>query len=341
MDYLMDKNLGYDKDNVLSFEIKTNFGQKDALFNQIQNVPGVEEVAFMSGTLLSGTDAQGGYSWKEGEADSKVMFQSPRIGYNFIETMNIEVVEGRSFSKEFNDDYDKIMINQSAAELMELGNPVGTIIDHGSGKKEIIGVVKDFHYGSLHKKMEPLIIRFRKGGTNVVVRFQPESMRSALDQIGAIYTDFQPGYPFEFSFFDAQYQQLYDAEERVSLLSKIFAILVILISCLGLFGLVTFTAQQRSKEIGIRKVLGASVSVIVQLVSKDFLKLVGIAILLAVPVAWLLMHNWLLDFAYRIEMSIWFFMIAGLIVTGIALLTISFQAIKVAVVDPVNSLKVE
>lgn len=341
MDYLMDKNLGYNKDNILTFELKTNFGQKSTLLNQIEAIPGVEQVAFMSGSILSGTDNQGGFSWKGSDKDQELMFESPRFGFNFIETMGIELVQGRTFSKDFSDDISKIIINESAAKLMGFETPVGMIINHGSGKKEIIGVVKDFHYGSLHKKVQPLIIRFREGGVNIAVRLKSENIKASLDNISKVYTNFQPGYPFEFTFLDSDYQQLYEAEQRVSLLSKIFAGLVIIISCLGLFGLVTFTAQQRSKEIGIRKVLGASVSVIVQLLSKDFLQLILVAILFAVPVAWFVMYKWLLNFAYRIEISLWFFMLASLIVIGIALLTVSFQALKVAVSNPVNSLNVD
>ncbi|MDO1501722.1 ABC transporter permease [Winogradskyella maritima] len=343
IDFMMDKNLGYDKENVITFKLKTDYKNRDVLMNELEAMSAVTDVAFMSGSLLESGDGQGGYSWRGVDSDKKVMFKAPRIGYNYIETLGIGVLDGRTFSKEFNDDESKIIINESALRFMNLepSSAIGTIIDHGSGQKEIIGVVKDFQYGSLHNAVEPLILRFRRGGTDMALRIKTAEVSAVLNEIETIYERLQPGYPFEFSFLDSEYQNLYESENRVASLSKIATLLVVLISCLGLFGLVMFTAQQRRKEIGIRKVLGASVTRIVMSLSKDFLKLVFISILISMPIAWFVMNNWLQDFAYRVALDWKIFLISSLIIVFIAFITISFQAIKAANTNPVKSLKTE
>ncbi|WP_179343422.1 ABC transporter permease [Winogradskyella ursingii] len=343
IEFMMDKNLGYNKENVVTFKMKTDYKNRDILITELEAMSAVTDVAFMSGSLLEAGDGQGGYSWRGLESDKKVMFKSPRIGYNYIETLGIELLQGRTFSKDFNDDESRIIINESALKFMELdpATAVGTIIDHGSRKKEIIGVVKDFQYGSLHNTIEPLIMRFRKGGADMVARIKTNEVANVISEIETIYERLQPGYPFEFAFLDTEYQNLYEAESRIASLSKIFTLLIVLISCLGLFGLVMFTAQQRSKEIGIRKILGASVTTIVKLLSKDFLKLITLSILIAMPIAWLVMSHWLQDFAYRVSISWWVFIVASFIMILIAMATISFQAIKAALVNPIKSLKTD
>lgn len=341
IEFMMNKNLGYDKENVITFKLKTDYKNRGVLMNELDALSAVTDVAFMSGSLLESGDGQGGYSWRGVDSDKKVMFKAPRIGYNYIETLGIDLLDGRTFSKEFNDDESKIIINESAQRFMNLqpSSTIGTIIDHGSGQKEIIGVVKDFQYGSLHNAMEPLILRFRKGGTNMALRVRTNDINKVLNEIRIIYERLQPGYPFEFAFLDDEYQNLYESESRVASLSKVFTILVVLISCLGLFGLAMFTAQQRRKEIGIRKTLGASVATIVSMLSKDFLKLVIVSILISIPFAWMLMYWWLQNFAFRITINWWVFVVASMIMILIAMSTISFQAIKAAMVSPVKSLE--
>lgn len=343
IEFMMNKNLGYNQENVITFKLKTDYKNRDVLMNELSSMSAVGDIAFMSGSLLKADDHQGGYSWRGVDSDKKVMFKAPRIGYNYIETLGIDLMEGRTFSKEFNDDESKIIINESALKFMDLepNSAVGSIIDHPSGKKEIIGVVKDFQYGSLHNAMEPLILRFRRGGTDMALRIKSNEINEVLHDIETIYERLQPGYPFEFSFLDAEYQNLYEAESRVASLSKVFTVLIVLISCLGLFGLVMFTAQQRSKEIRIRKILGANVTTIITMLSKDFLKLIAVSILISIPIAWYLMHWWLQDFAYRISINWWVFAIASIIMILIAMTTISFQAIKTAMANPVKSLKTE
>jgi ABC-type antimicrobial peptide transport system permease subunit len=226
---------------------------------------------------------------------------------------------------------------------MELESPIGKIIKTGNTESQVIGVVKDFQYGSLHQAIVPLIFRFRDTwvGNNVLVKIKAGNERKVIKQIEGLYKKFHPKYPFEFTFLDDDYQSLYASEQRIGGLSKYFAALAILISCLGLFGLATFSAQKKQKEIAIRKIVGASWSSVFALLSKDFLKLVLISVAIASPVAWWAMNKWLQDFTYRIDIAWWIFIAAGLMALLIALITVSFQAIKAAIANPVQSLRTE
>ncbi|WP_027391918.1 ABC transporter permease [Aquimarina latercula] len=341
INFVMNKNLGYERDHILTFSYNGDDTKLDTFINELQNISEVTSVSFINGSILEANDSQSGFYWGNLPSDKNIMFQSPRVGYKFTEVMGIPLIKGRRFSKKFQDDYTKIIINASAAKLMGLQNPVGTLIDQGNKKVEIIGVVEDFQYGSLHKKLEPLILRFRKFGTDIVLKLSGSQTTTVLDQIESIHNTFQPGYPFDFSFLDADYQQLYEAEHKIATLSKIFTLFVVLISSLGLLGLVIFNAEQRKKEISVRKILGASVLGIVKLLSKDFLKLVLIAIIIAVPIGWLLMNQWLQDFAYQVQINWWIFIIASLAAILIAIITISIQAIRTALVNPITSLRSE
>jgi ABC-type antimicrobial peptide transport system permease subunit len=271
------------------------------------------------------------------------MFKSPRISYDAIETLGLKVLKGRSFSREFKDDDFKFILNESAAKMMGLDDPIGKIVKTFDGDCEIVGVVNDFQYGSMHQAIEPLVFRFRdaKSAPNVLVKVEPGFEKTALKQIEAYYKKFHPMYPFEFSFLDEDYKALYVSEERIGVLSRYFAGLAIIISCLGLFGLAAFTAQKRQKEIGVRKVIGATVSNIVFMLSKDFLRLVVIALLVAFPVAWWAMSQWLQSFASRTDIGPTVFAVASISILLITFATVSFQAIKAAIANPVKSLRTE
>jgi ABC-type antimicrobial peptide transport system permease subunit len=309
----------------------------------LKDIPGVIKVGAMAGTILDPRENQSGFSWRGQDADMAYIFKSPRISYDAIETFGLKVLAGRSFSRDFKEDDSKIILNESAVKKMELDNAVGKIIKTGNSESEIIGVVNDFQLGSVHHIIEPLVFRFRLAGvaTNVLVKIKPGTEQSVIKRLEQYYKKFHPNYPFEFSFLDSDYRALYAAEERVASLSRYFAGLAIIISCLGLFGLATFTAQKRQKEIGIRKVIGATVSNIVLMLSKDFLRLVGIALLIALPLGWWAMKEWLQSFAYRTEIGLTVFAVAGFSILFITMLTVSFQAIKAAIANPVKSLRTE
>ena len=351
--YSQTKNLGYNKDNVLCFQWKGELynqwngllsGKSNASFETfmagLKNVPGVLNASNMPGNILDQIPLQSGVSWRGQATDQDYMFKSPIVGYDFLETLDIKLKEGRSFSRKYNDDYSKIILNESAVKMMDLKDPVGKAIDLNGGS-EIIGVVKDFHYGSLHNSIEPLIVRFDPNGSNILVRIKAGMESNTIERLKKYYSEFLPGYSFDFTFMDNDYQALYTSEMRVAALSRSFAVLAILISCLGLFGLTAFTAQKRQKEIGIRKIMGATVSDVSIMLSGGFLKLVFFAVVIALPVAWWAMNKWLQGFSDRVTINWWVLIVPGIMALLLALITVSFQSIKAAIMNPVKSLRAE
>lgn len=347
LQFTQTKNLGYNKDNVLVFERhgRINWNNHEAFMSTLRNIPGVVNASCMNGSILDPEEAMhSGYSWKGQPVNGeKSQYPSTRITHNFIETMGMEIIAGRTFSNNHIDtaEESKIIINEAAAKLMGFPDPVGRTILYGRRDKEIIGVVKDFHFGSLHDRVGPVFFMYGSREKDVVVRIQQGSERRVIENLGDAYSKFHSGYPFDFKFLDDNYHALYTSENRIAVLSKYFAAIAIIIPCLGLLGLVAFTVQTRRKEIGIRKILGATGGNIVRLLSVNFTGLVLIAIIIALPISYLVATKWLESFAYRIELKWWFFAIAGLSALLIALITVSFQAIKAAVANPVTSLKSE
>ena len=285
-----------------------------------------------------------GLSWEGKDPNEADYFEGFGVGYDFIETMDMHMAEGRSFSRTFGNEDSTIILNEAAVKMMHLKNPVGKTIKYFDQNRQIIGVVKDFHFESLHEPVKPCFIILEKAGNvwdKIMVRIKGTDQAKTIAAISHLYESYNPGFPFDYNFLDESYQKQYLTETRVGILSKYFAGLAILISCLGLFGLAAFTAQKRQKEIGIRKVVGASVKDIALMLSKEFFKLTLIAVLIAFPLAWWVMNGWLQSFAYRIKISLIVFLIAGFSVLLITLLTIGFQAIKAAIANPVKSLRSE
>ncbi|MFK7774155.1 MAG: FtsX-like permease family protein [Saprospiraceae bacterium] len=340
MEFIQTQNLGYQRDNVLSFK-RPNTAKSETFITEVKNVSGVLNAGRMWGDLQSGRGTQGGYSWRGQEDDKKYSFKSPIIGPDVIETMDIELLAGRTPSLEHQEDFNKIIINESARKMMQLDNPVGMNIGYGDTLREIIGVVNDFNYGSIHHKIEPLIFRVTTRGNNILVKIKSGEEKTAIVKLEEVFQKFHPAFPFEYSFVDDDYQALYEAESRVATLSKYFSGLAIVISCLGLFGLAMFTAERRKKEIGIRKVLGSSIFGIVRMLTSDFTKTVFIAILISLPISFLIAKSWMANFAYGIELSWWLFLVPSLMVLFVAWCTVGMQTIKAASVNPVESLKDE
>jgi len=341
--FTQDAQLGFDRESIVTFSRKgNNLSEPTIMISELEKISGVSLVANMAGSILDGGSGQSGYNWQPGDEDEKHLFKSPMIGYNTVETLGMEVIAGRSFSREMNDDLNQIMINEAAVEFMGLKNPVGTRLQSSPEEtREIIGVVKDFQYGSLHQKIEPLIFRFRDWGRDFLVKLQPGTELSTLDEIEKVYKKLHPKYDFEASFLNDDYIALYDSEDKVAQLSNYMAGIAILVSCLGLFGLAAFTAERKTKEIGIRKVLGASRLAIMQILSSSFTSTILIAIALAIPIGYFLAQGWLQNFAYSINLSWWMFAIAGFMAMVIALVTVSFQTLKAANVNPVECLRHE
>jgi ABC-type antimicrobial peptide transport system permease subunit len=262
------------------------------------------------------------------------------VGFDFIETLGIEVTEGRTFSRDLRPER-QIVFNEEAIRRMGIKDPVGKTIQLWGEEKQIVGVVKDFNFESLYSDIKPCFLQVLPELPNAIVKVKAGTEKASLEQLEKLYQRFSPGLPFEYRFLDDDYQALYIAEQRVGILSRYFASLAILISCLGLLGLALFTAERRIKEIGIRKVLGASVAGIAGLLSKEFLKPVLLAVSIAVPVAHYLSSQWLQGFAYRVDLEWWVLIASGLIATTVALMTISLQVIKAAMVSPAKNLRSE
>jgi len=264
------------------------------------------------------------------------------VGYDFIKTMRIKLRAGRDFSSEYGADTSSFIVNEEAAKVMKMRHPVGeTISAQASGK--IIGLINNFNARSLHDPVEPLIISLREkplGGV-AIIRSQPGRTRQALAALETAFKENNTKYPFEFNFADDHFAHQYHSETMVGQLADIFAFIAVFISCMGLFGLSMFMAEQRTKEIGIRKVVGASVARIVVMLSKDFLLLVIVAFVIATPFAWWAMNKWLQGFAYKTDIGWMVFALSGFAAIVIALATIGFQSVKAAVVNPVKSLRTE
>jgi ABC-type antimicrobial peptide transport system permease subunit len=274
--------------------------------------------------------------------DEKIFFTGIQVDENFIETFGLQLISGRGFYQNYKADTAGYLVNEAALKVMgmDASSAIGKHFSSGPDGK-ILGVVKDFHFKPLRQRIEPLVLSLNTRGGVVVVRTQPGHTEATIRELEQICRKLNPSFPFAYNFVEEDLAKLYQSEQRMSTIVNTFAMLSIFISCLGLYGLAAFTAEQRTREISIRKVLGASVSTLVSLISKDFLKLILIANLIAWPLAWWAMHTWLQDFAYQIDISLWIFIMAGGMVLFIALCTVGFQAVKVARSNPVSSLRNE
>lgn len=342
MEYIHSKNLGFVKENVITFPAEGKIASNlDTYIKEVKKISGVLNASYMNGDL---TEIHGGttaLAWENKQPDDVVDFELLGTGSGLIETLGMEMIAGRPFSEEFETETTKIIFNETAIKSMGLQNPIGKTVTLWDEPKEIIGIVKDFHFESLYENVKPFFFRFRPKAKNIVVKINTSGIQETLAQIENFSEGYNQGLPFEFHFLDKGYQKLYASEQRVSQLSKYFAVMAILISCLGLLGLAIFTAERRRKEISIRKVLGQSAAQVTLMLSSDFAKLVVIAIIIALPIAYLLTNNWLSGFAYRISLQVWYFLGAGLVALAVAMLTVGSQAINAANKNPVNGLRDE
>jgi len=344
MNYIQTKNLGYDRDNLVYIPIEGELIKKyDVFKNEVAKISGIADVSKMRNSPTVIEHHANGITWSGKDPNLTVSFADGVVGYDFVKTMKLQLKEGRDFSKDFGTDSTSFMVNETAAERMGYKNAVGQSVTWGRRQGKIIGVIKDFHFNSLHEAIDPLIVRLDENWTwgTILIRTKAGKTKEAIAGLEKLCKGINPNFPFTYQFSDQEFARLYNSEQMVSKLSNYFAFLAVLISCLGLFGLATFTAAQRTKEIGVRKVLGASVLNIVTLFSGNFLKLIAIAILIAFPVAWFAINQWLQNFAYKINIEWWVFVMAGTITICIALLTVSYQSIKAAIANPVKSLRTE
>ena len=345
MRYMRNQDLGFSKDQMI---VMNTYGDpaKDAFKQSLAGIPNVKSVATSSS--VPGGGNEGAYSEIENrKGDLQVAnLDLYFVDFDYINQFKIKVVAGRGFSRDFATDTTQAMVlNEAAVKMFGYTSPqqaIGKRFKQWGREGKIIGIVKDFHFRSLQQPIKPLSMRIEPGGCNLVsANVSTTNLPGTLTAIETKWKTLIPNRPFSYFFLDEFFDQQYRTEERFGKLFLNFAVLAIFISCLGLLGLASYSTIQRTKEIGIRKVLGASTSNIVNLLSKDFLKLVAVSALIAFPIAWFSMHKWLEDFAYRIGLSWWVFLAAGILATLIALFTISFQAIKAAIANPVKSLRTE
>jgi putative ABC transport system permease protein len=344
IDYVQQVNLGYERENLVFIPLDGDLTGKYRLFKeQVSSLPEIKMVTRMTQNPTELDNGTHGVEWEGKDPNSAPQFTQTGVGYDFAKTMNLQVLMGRDLSKDFASDSVGYLVNETALRIIKYKDPIGKPLTFWEKKGTIVGVIKDFHFASLHEPIRPLVIRLMEtdGWGTALVRIKAGKTKQALTGLEKICKELNPKFPFTYQFADEEYQKLYQSEQVVGKISNSFAILAIFISCLGLLGLAMFTAEQRTKEFGIRKVLGASIHSLFSLLSKDFLILVLIAFVIASPLAWIAMNNWLQDFAYRINITWWMFVAAGIIALAIALLTVSFQAIKAALMNPVNSLRTE
>lgn len=350
LSFIRNKRLGFDREQVMIVQNGFALGDHAKTFrNELKNIKGVENVT-MTGFLPTGDNRSDSPLFPEASLNQKaaVSMQTWYVDENYIPTLKMEMAKGRNFSSQLQTDSSAVIVNEAAAKMLPFADPIGKTLYYLTDMQskevttyQIIGVVKDFNFNSLRDQVTPMVLFFDESRGSIALRFQTSDISSLISQVQGKWKSIAPNQPFSYTFMDEDFNNIYQSEQRIGKIALSFSVLAILIACLGLFGLVTYAAEQRTKEIGIRKVLGASVSNIVRMLSKDFMKLVVIAMVFAFPLSWYFMNKWLEDFAYRISIDWKVFALAGLAAILIAIITVSFQAIKAAITNTVKNLRTE
>ncbi|HLX90450.1 MAG TPA: ABC transporter permease [Puia sp.] len=351
LNYIRTKNIGFDRHQVLVLQHTNILKDKAEAFKRdLLQMSGIENVT-MTGFLPTNSDRSTSTCFTSPALDLKTALhcQVWSVDENYVPTLNIQFTEGRNFSTSLQSDSMGIIINEAAAKFLatkevlnkKLYMIVNNELPYKSAEYHVIGIIKNFNFSSLRNVIAPLILRLQQNNDNISARITTSNIPSVLAQIKNSWAALAPGEPLNYSFMDEQFDNLYVTEQKTGQIFITFAVIAIVIACLGLFGLITYAAEQRAKEIGIRKVLGANLETILVLISKDFLRLIIISMVVASPIAYWIMTKWLQDFAYRISISWWMIAVAGLAATVISLITISFQSIKAAIANPVKSLRTD
>ena len=343
--YIQTRNLGYSRDHIIHFEIpierdSAKIVAAASFVKELGNIPGVVSAGSFSHNLTGNHGEIGGFQWPGKNPNTNIDFANLEVGANFLETMGIKIKEGRGFSPNANS-MNEIVFNEAAIKAMGLKDPVGKTVRFWGMDRQIVGVAADFNFESMYHAIKPCFFQCYPVASNAMVKLKGGSEAPTIAAVKAAYTRFNPGMAFEYRYLDEDYQKWYASEIRIGILSRYFAGLAIFISCLGLFGLAAFMAQKRQKEIGIRKVIGASVTQVALLLSREFMLLIGLSILIAFPLVGWAMQSWLKGFVYRIPLTADIFLITGIAAIVLTLLTISFQAIRAALMNPVASLRSE
>ncbi|MEO9485095.1 MAG: ABC transporter permease [Ekhidna sp.] len=343
MQFMLNKDLGYDKEHVVLLQGVNSIGDKlDLLQNNLLNLSDVQSVSASNYLPVSGTKRDQNEFWKEGRSkiDKAIGAQVWHVDDDYIETLGMNLMLGRDFDKTSLRDSSSLIINQTMARELGLDDPIGARVQNWEGWT-VIGVIEDFHFESMRDGIGPLALALGRFGSVVPVRVKTNNMKGTLEEITAAWDEIMPNQPIRYSFLDEVFASMYEDVQRTGSVFTGFSVLAIFVACLGLFGLSAFMVEQRSKEISIRKVLGASIKMIFSLLTINFMKLVGMSLLIGIPVSFYLMQEWLLDFEFRIEIGWIVFVVASIITTIIAIATISFESFKAAVVNPVKGLRSE
>jgi ABC-type antimicrobial peptide transport system permease subunit len=341
LQFIQNKDLGFEKENIVYFAGYGQYGRDyESSKNELLTNSDIISIcnAFPPGRGFRGTSD---VDWEGKDPSNSTQFFTEMVDYDYLETFGMKMVDGRYYSREYATDSDNYVINEAAVEAMGIVDPVGKKFVHNGEAGTIIGVVKNFHGGSLHHPIRPKVMKFTSEGFFICVRFRPGKTREVLGFLEEKWGKFVPGFPFRYNFLNESIDNYYKTEKQVSEIIQYFTILAIFIACLGLFGLASFMAERKTKEIGIRKVLGAQVSGIVFLLTGEFSRWVIIASCIALPVGWYIMKGWLEDFAYRIEIDIWTYFISVIFSLFVAILTVGYQSIKVALANPIEALRYE
>ena len=345
LNFIKEKNLGFNKSNMIIVPFRGEIGNKqDALKVALLQNPLLANYSVFNDMPTNLDTGTTDIDWEGKEQDDGLVIPTLGMDDKFISLFDIEVLAGRGFSEKFTINDKNFVINETLMRLMgrDLNDIIGQkfVLNDISGN--VIGVVKDFHFKPLQYNIEPLVLRQRDNNPRfLAIRTTIDQTKASLNALQSIHSKLNPAFPFSYSFLDADLENLYEGEQQMGTIFNILALLAIFISCLGIYGLSAFMAEQRIKEIGIRKVLGATTTSLVNLLSKDFLKLVVLALFISIPLSWYYLNEWLLTFAYHIKISWWMFASAGIMIIMITLLTVSYQSIKSAIANPIDSLRSE
>jgi putative ABC transport system permease protein len=344
IEFVQHGQVGYKKENVLCIEAEGRLKKNaESFIDRVKNLPGVVNASSMNKRFIGDLHStRGEFNWEGRDVKQMIVFQHAGINNGLIETMGMEMADGRSFSTNYGADSSKVIFNETAIKAMGLKSPIGKLFRLWGKDLEIIGVVRNVHFESMHEVVKPMFFLFDAENTNrIMVKIKAGKERETITAMQGLYKDFNRGGNLEYRFLDEDFNAQYIGENRISILSRYFAALAVVISCLGLFGLASFTAERKLKEIGIRKVLGASEWGIIYSLSKDFIKPVFIAIFIGLPLSYILTQEWLNTFAYRIDLKLWYFAGAGILALLISWVTVSLQAIKAGLKNPIACLKEE
>ncbi len=341
--FFMEKDLGYDKDLLIYLPRRGQIWDNYPAFRtELQKNPLIKNISVSSDLPTYTIHSSSAFDWPGKDPGEDIIFHSISAGYDYTETLGLEMIEGRAFSQDFPSDSSNYILNETALKMIGLESPIGKKFSYGENEGTIIGVIKDYNFKSLHQEVEPLVLNFFPFfDAYYFVRIAPGNRERAISVIGEAWEKYNPDYPFEYHFLDEDYESLYISEKRMAGIFNYFTFFILFITCLGLFGLITYLAEQKKREIGIRKALGASIIDVLLLLSKEFIMLILISFVIGIPVANYVLSEWLNGFAYRIPFTWWLFAVPGGVILLVSLITVSGQGLKAATLNPIKSLRSE